>query len=283
MFAGCVALLGAVACTAPGQQEGPVSDEELVSQQSRRATEFVNVGNNLRTQGNLIGAAEMYDRAMRADSDSPIPPALLGDTLRRLERYEEAEQVYQAALKRNQYSGMVLQGYGILLIELNQPDAAISALTPAVDEEAADHRIYNVLGIAYDALGDHTQAQSQYSAGLAIRPDAKSLRNNMALSLVLQERYDAGIAQVQQLLTGSEEDNAYTDNLALIYGLSGRIESASALLRKTLSEADVANNLAYYQNLRAMPSDQRRKAILDIVLGSIFLATSNGADSAQTQ
>ena len=85
---------------------------------------------------------------------------------------------------------------------------------------------------------------------------------------------------MQRLLTGTEADEPYLHTMALIYGLAGRIENASALLRQMLPEADVANNLAYYQNLRAMPPDRRRTAILDIVLQSIYLS-SNGTTSAR--
>ncbi len=276
---GCLAILGVASCVAPSAEE-PVSDDQAIQQQGARATELMQIGNTLRAQGNLNDAVGAYQRAMGADPNSPLPPAALGDTLRQLKRYDEAEQVYRHALERNPYSGMALQGYGILLIEQGQPDAAITLLTPAVDENAADHRVYNVLGIAYDALGDHTQAQNQYLAGLALNPESKSLRNNMALSLVLQERYDAAIEQMQRLLTGTEADEPYLHNLALVYGLAGRMENAAALLRQMLPEADVANNLAYYQNLRAMPPDRRRTAILDIVLQSIFLS-SNGTASTR--
>jgi Flp pilus assembly protein TadD len=276
---GCLAILGVASCAAPSVDE-PVSEDQAVQQQGARATELMQIGNTLRAQGNLNDAVGAYQRAMSADPKSPLPPAALGDTLRQLKRYEEAEQVYRQVLERNPYSGMALQGYGILLIEQNQPDAAITMLTPAVDENAADHRVYNVLGIAYDALGDHTQAQNQYLAGLALNPESKSLRNNMALSLALQERYDAAVEQMQRLLTGTDADEPYLHTMALIYGLAGRIENASALLRQMLPEADVANNLAYYQNLRAMPSDRRRTAILDIVLQSIYLS-SNGTTSAR--
>lgn len=279
---GFAAILAVAACTGP-REEQTLTDDQAAAQQNLKATELMRVGNNLRAQGNLTDAAQVYRRAMSADPNSPLPPAALGDTLRRLGRYDEAEQVYRKVLERNPYSGMALQGYGILLIERNQPDSAIAALTPAVDEDAADHRVYNVLGIAYDALGDHTQAQNQYLAGLAIAPQNKSLRNNIALSMVLQERYDAAIEQVQRLLTGTEQDEPYLHNLALIYGLAGRIESSSALLRQMLPEADVANNLAYYQNLRAMPPDQRRVAILDMVLKSIFLSFNGTEGPEQTQ
>lgn len=254
----------------------PVPDDQAVLQQNERASEFIRVGNELRRKGDLVSAAEMYNRAMRADSKSPLPPALLGDTLRRLKRYNEAEQVFARALSDNPFSGLALQGYGILMIEKGQPEAAIGALTNAVDEEAADYRVYNVLGIAYDSLGDHTQAQTFYKDGLGQAPDNASLRNNMALSLALQERYDAAIEQMKQLASAAGTQEAYRHNLALIYGLAGRIEDAAATLRPVLPGADVANNLAYYQSLRAMEPQQRRAAVLDVVLRSIFVSDSNG-------
>lgn len=270
---GCTALLLLAACgggkeTVPAQT---ISDDQAVMEQNEKATKLMQLGNRLREKGDLNGAAEMYNRASRADPDSPLPPAALGDTLRLLGRSREAEEVYHQALSRHPYSGYALQGYGILLIEQGQPDAAVTLLVPAVDEDAADHRVFNVLGIAYDALGDHTEAQNQYLAGLGMAPGNRSLSNNMALSLALQERYEAGVAQIESLLTGTDADKPLLHNLALIHGLAGKIGEAGKILRDLLPEADVVNNLAYYQNLRAMDPDARRGAILDIILKSIYL------------
>jgi Flp pilus assembly protein TadD len=248
-------------------------------QQSEQATKLMRLGNNLRARGDLNGAAEMYRRAGRADPDSPLPPAALGDTLRHLGRYAEAEEIYHQTLADHPYSGLALQGYGILLIEQNQPDAAIALLMPAVDEDLADHRVFNVLGIAYDALGDHTEAQNQYLAGLAMAPGNRSLSNNMALSLALQERYEAAIDQINGMLTGTEADKPLKHNLALVYGLAGKIGEAGAVLRELLPEADVVNNLAYYQNLRSMEPDDRRAAVLDIILKSIYLSFNSSLDT----
>lgn len=262
--------LAVAACTPRGEAP-PVSDEEAALSQNQRASELMRVGNELRDSGNLEDAADMYYRAGRADSKSALPPAALGDVMRRLGRYPDAEKAFSEALKRNRFSGSALQGYGILMIEKGEPDSAIAMLDNAVDEDAADFRVYNVLGIAYDTLGDHAQAQNNYLAGLELSPRSRSLRNNMALSLALQERYDAAIEQMRQFRTGEEDDKPFLHNLALIFGLAGRIEEAAQALRKVLPEADVANNLAYYQALRAMPPDQRRKAVLDTVLGSVFV------------
>lgn len=274
---GCTALLALTACDG-GRETVPeqtISDDQAVMQQNENATKLMQVGTRLRAKGDLNGAAQMYQRAARADPNSPLPPAALGDTLRLLGQYREAEEIYHQVLSKHPYSGLALQGYGILLIEQGQPDAAITLLVPSVDEDTADHRVFNVLGIAYDALGDHTAAQDQYLSGLSMVPGNRSLSNNMALSLALQERYDAGIAQVASLMTGTEADKPLLHNLALIYGLAGKIGDAGAVLRDLLPEADVVNNLAYYQNLRSMDPDQRRGAILDIILKSIYLNFNN--------
>lgn len=269
LAAGCFVALGLASCTPRGEPP-PVTDEEAALLQNKRASGLMRVGNELRDQGNLEDAANMYYRAGRADSKSPLPPAALGNVLRCLGRTTEAEQAFGEALKRNRYSGVALQGYGILMIEKGEPDTAIAALDAAIDDEAADFRVYNVLGIAYDSLGDHAQAQNHYLSGLELAPRSRSLRNNMALSLALQERYDAAIDQIRQVPTGDEVNKSHLHNLALIYGLAGRIEEAAQTLREILPEADVANNLAFYQTLRAMPPDQRRKAVLDTVLNSVF-------------
>ena len=273
--AGLIAAFAIAGCTPKGPPQ-PVTDEQSAQAQSERASEYMRLGDELVRTGDLESAAEMYRRAGRADSKSPLPAAALGDTLRRLQRYGEAEQAYREALERNPYSGKSLQGYAILMIEQGQAEAAIAALGVAIDEEAADHRVYNVLGIAYDTLGDHGQAQAHYLAGLAQAPQNRSLRNNMALSLALQERYEDAIIQVEQLtLAENQGDEPFVHNLALIYGLSGQIEEAAKLLRQVLPEADVANNLAFYQTLRSMQPDNRRKAILDTVLKSLYSGSSN--------
>lgn len=278
LAAGLACGLALLAVSACGGGK-PVTDDEAVLQQNERASELVRVGNELRDKGDLISAAEVYSRAARADSKSPLPPALLGDTLRRLGRYREAEKVFRDALDRNPFSGLSLQGYGILMIETGKPESAIAMLTPAVDEDAADHRVYNVMGIAYDKLGDHAQAQTQYMAGLEQKPDSRSLLNNMALSLALQERYDAAIDQMQKALRGNKDDPTYQLNLALIYGLAGRIEDASRVARTQLPAGDVANNLAFYQALRALDGERRRAKVLEVVLRSLFVS-ANGAEKA---
>jgi len=274
LMGGCgLAALGAAGCMS-SSEKNPVPDEQAVLQQDKRATEYMRLGDDLRAKGDLESAAEMYNRARSADSKSPAPPAALGDTLRRLGRYAEAEQVFRDGLDRSPYSGMLLQGYAVLMLEKGQPEAAVTTLTPVVDEEAADFRIYNVLGIAYDMLGDHMEAQAQYTAGLAQTPSNRSLRNNLALSLAIQERYDAAIEQIQMV---AGDDTVSQHNLALIYGLSGRIEEAARVSRKLLPESDVANNLAYYQSLRALEPAQRRSAILEMLLRSLFTAVTGSA------
>jgi hypothetical protein len=50
--------------------------------------------------------------------------------------------------------------------------------------------------------------------------------------------------------------------LALIYGLTGNTAEAARLGRIDLDDASVAQNLAYYQSLRALSPEARTQAIL---------------------
>ena len=50
-------------------------------------------------------------------------------------------------------------------------------------------------------------------------------------------------------------------NLALIYGLAGDDEAAAALASQELDSESVRRNLAFYAVLRAMPVEQRLKAL----------------------
>ena len=97
---GCTALLALSACsdareTVPDQT---ATDDQMVMQQNEKASTLMHLGNSLRAKGDLNGAAQIYHRAARADPGSPLPPAALGDTLRHLGRYQEAEEIYHQVL-----------------------------------------------------------------------------------------------------------------------------------------------------------------------------------------
>ncbi|MBC8157850.1 MAG: hypothetical protein H8E94_00815 [Alphaproteobacteria bacterium] len=51
-------------------------------------------------------------------------------------------------------------------------------------------------------------------------------------------------------------------NLALAYGLAGRMEEAAAVSRRDLSEAQVKHNLAIYERLRGLSGSEREREIL---------------------
>src|SRR3546814_6044023 len=110
-------------------------------------------------------------------------------------------------------------------------------------------------------LGKHDAAQREYRAGLKRWSDDPSLRNNLALSLALQDRYDEAAA-VLEPVPKSRRTSRHRQNLALIHGLAGRVEKAAELGRMDLTESEVAGNLAYYERLRAMPAEQRRETLL---------------------
>src|SRR3546814_6417098 len=109
-------------------------------------------------------------------------------------------------------------------------------------------------------LGKHDAAQREYRAGLKRWSDDPSLRNNLALSLALQDRYDEAAA-VLEPVPKSRRKSRHRQNLALIPGLAGRVGKAAELGRMGLMESEVAGNMDYYERMRPISGEKRSETL----------------------
>ena len=98
--------------------------------------------------GNLLGAAEEYQRAAHMD---PTEAHLFdwGDNLLQLHAYEEATQVFTAGLERHPDSARRHVGLGIAQYSRGAHEAAIRSFFQAADLAPSDPRPYQFLGEMY--------------------------------------------------------------------------------------------------------------------------------------
>src|SRR5262249_37088501 len=108
----------------------------------------------------------------------------------------------------------------------------------------------------------HDLAQQDYRKGLALAPDQMSLRNNLGLSQALSGDYNGAIATLSDVAGRPGASARNRQNLALVYGLAGDNDHASAVARTDLDDAAVRSNLAYYTLLRSLDDVGRTAAIL---------------------
>jgi len=116
--------------------------------------------------GNLLGAAEEYQRAAHMD---PTEAHLFdwGDNLLQLHAYKEATEVFTAALARHPESARLHVGLGIAQYSSGQLEDAVKSFCQASDLAPSDPRPYQFLGEMYGvapALGkDITERLARFA------------------------------------------------------------------------------------------------------------------------
>lgn len=173
-----------------------------------------------------------------------------------------ATETFRKAIAIDPKNAIALRGYGRALIGLDRPAQAIEQYEIARAANPGDIDAINGLGVALNLAGRHEQAERRYTEGLAIAPESLLLRNNLALSLAFGGKYGPAIEILKKVTADPGASVRNRQNLALIYGLSGQTARAAEIARIDLNEAQVRNNLAYYERLRRLAGKGRAKAIL---------------------
>ena len=118
----------------------------------------------------------------------------------------------------------------------------------------------NALGVAQDLLGDHAAAEGTYRQALTVMPASEAARNNLALSLALQDRFKEALDLLRPLAEGPNSTRRSRQNLALVFGLQGDMAAAERVSRIDLGGEALGNNLAYFAALRGMEAPTVRAA-----------------------
>lgn len=254
-------VLALAACTTPepGLSSLETKQDSLVADKSVGA--FVRVGDAMLAAGDFSSAVTAYRHAAQLDPRDPVPLARLGTALASAHAYTEAADAYRQALALAPKDPGIHRGLGSVLLAVGKPAVALTHLE-AARAKGEEPSLLNAIGVADDLLGRHEEAQKSYRAGLRLSPGHVGIRNNLGLSQALAGDYKAAIATLSELVKSPAATPRQRQNLALAYGLAGDSDHAAAIARLDLGEAEVKNNLAYYELLRGLDDKARAAAIL---------------------
>ncbi len=84
----------------------------------------------------------------------------------------------------------------------------------------------NLLGLAYDRLGQHQRAQEYYERALAAAPNDAATLNNLGYSLYLNNRYADALARLKSAARRDPANPQVANNLALVYGRLQKFDDA---------------------------------------------------------
>ncbi|HEY1927726.1 MAG TPA: tetratricopeptide repeat protein [Caulobacteraceae bacterium] len=231
----------------------------------RSAEAFSRAGDMAMNGGDLNSAIAFYQKAASLAPKEAVYRLKLGLALARSGSTGDAYDVLQNArrLDRNKSPEIDL-ALGRVALSLDHAQEALTYLQSAQTKSADDPAVWNTLGVAHDALGDHAQAQSDYQKGLAAKPGDLALQNNLGLSQALAGDYPGAIATLSAVASDPRATAGNRLNLSLVYGLSGDDQQAAQAARRDLGEADNAANRQYYRLLKAMDDKTRTRAIFGL-------------------
>jgi Flp pilus assembly protein TadD len=115
---------------------------------------------------------------------------------------------------------------GRALLEHGQLADAIAQLSAAAVNSPDLIAANNLLGLAYDRLGRHDEAQEAYERALAAAPNDAATLNNLGYSLYLSDRYREALAHLKQAARLNPTNAQVANNLALVYGRLAKFDDA---------------------------------------------------------
>ncbi len=252
--------------------EGPLNTN-MDEVKEMNAGGLVRMAQSLERSGDYGSAAQFYMDALSRDAN--ILEAHLG--MARL--YEQAGDMGVAATYYQ----------NVLVLDPNHLQAVLGAARNLINQERAiDAReviegylaetqptaaLLNQLGVALDLGVNHAGAQAAYREGLAMVAPGDDwhviLLNNLALSLSLGDHFSEAILllnpHIGDMRLGtqgiSQAQSSFRQNLALVYALSGKPESAYEVARSALGEELASYNRAFYEAIPRLNDYQQARAV----------------------
>jgi len=206
------------------------------------------LGHALERSGDIPGAADCYEAALRLDARDVETIIHLGNLYRGLKRYPDAETKFRAGLELEPKSPQALLGLAETLDAQKKPEAAGAFrdyLAVQPDAPGAQSRVIHLL-----------LEQKQYEAALTEldraeagkTPTLDSLRSRADIQIA-QKKWDDAIISLRKAITLAPNDADLRGGLGRVFMQKRDFASAEKEIKVAL-EMD-RNNLVYWKDLRS--------------------------------
>jgi Flp pilus assembly protein TadD len=145
--------------------------------------------------------------------------------------------------------------YAKALTAVGRFDQALNVLDATIVPQAPDWNALSVKGAVLDQMGRHDEARRLYTQALLIAPQEASLEANLGLSYAMTNDLGQAETHLRRAAQMRGANSRVRQNLALVIGLQGRFDEARAIYAAELSPDQVEANMAY---VRSMLTQQNR-------------------------
>lgn len=175
--------------------------------------------------------------------------------LRAAGQAEQAVSVIEAALARHKSDVDLKVAYAKALSAAGRFDQALNVIQDAINPALPDWNALLVEGAILDQSGRNQEARAIYAQALTIAPGEAAIEANIGLSYAMGNDLVQAEAHLRKAVAMRGVTSQIRQNLALVVGLQGRFDEARALFAAELPPDQVEANMAY---IRALLTQQNR-------------------------
>lgn len=166
-----------------------------------------------------------------------------------------ALEQYDLLIAKNKNNLAAIEGRGLNYLQAGNLEKALDQFNAVISQDASHWRAINAIGVIYSISGRDEEALRYYNAALKVSKDNPSVINNVALGMAFSGKTSDGILLIKKALVVMPETGLkrqkMENNMAMLYGISGQMANAEKILKKSLSEQAVQNNLNFYTKIAA--------------------------------
>lgn len=171
------------------------------------------------------------------------------ENLKVIGRKREALAVLQQASLVHGTNRRLAADYGRLALELDQISVAKKLLEVADDPADPNWRIVLARGTALAKEGSYREAIVFYERAQALNPEHPSVLNNLALAYTMSGEPERGEQLLRQASVAGSENAKVRQNLALVLGLQGKYDEATKVAAVDLPQGEAQSNTALLRKM----------------------------------
>ncbi len=172
----------------------------------------------------------------------------------------QATAVLEAGIGVHPQDVDIRLAYAKALTASGQFDQALTVLDGTIRPEGPDWNALVVKGAVLDQMGRNGEARQLYAEAQIIAPDEPSVEANLGLSYAMTNELTTAEAHLRRAVQLPGATSQIRQNLALVLGLQGRFDESRAIYAAELAPDQVEANMSY---IRALLTQQNRWDVIE--------------------
>jgi Flp pilus assembly protein TadD len=206
------------------------------------------------SESEAVRATTQWAAAYAKNPQDPRMALGYAKALKAIGSRDRSLDILETAYQTNPNDGELAAELGRLALDMGHLEIAKPTLQVAEAQGVRDWKTLSAQGTLRAKQGQHAEAQQYYLAALQVEPDAVSVINNLALSYALDGKADKSEELLRKAVASGHEDKRVRQNLALVLGLQGKFDEARKVASVDMTDTEAKSSMSYLRNMLATPT-----------------------------